>query len=389
MTRITAGMINNDVQQGIQNNGVRLDQIMSKLSSGKSIDQPSDDPVGTAKALNLHSLSSRYDQHYRNMQDGQAWIATAETALTTGNDVLQRANELGLQGANGTYGPVERANLNNEIRSLVDQVLSISATTLRGQYIFSGTQTAAPPYTLEHGSVAISTAADANGTSLSSIPSTVQLFDTNRTDSNTATGNPSAYDVLPGTIRIPGLAEDVDYTVDYRHGTMTFQTPAALAQAADAQGIQIDYDWIRRSEKDLSGTVVREVQDGQTVQVNVAPDAIFGARNETTIFDALVALMQGLHTNDQNQVQTSLAGIQDSLTRFVQAQTIAGSRENRIQASQDLNRQNALVATKETSEVEDVDYTKMVSDYQNRQTVYQAAIQVGAKVIQPSLVQFL
>ena len=389
MTRITAGMINNDVQQGIQDNGVHLDRTMAKLSSGKSIDQPSDDPVGTAKALNLHSLSARYDQHYRNMQDGQAWISTAETALTTGNDILQRANELGLQGANGTYGPVERANLNNEVRSLVDQILSISATTLRGQYIFSGTQTAAPPYTLEHGSDAILSAMDANGRSLSSVPSTVRLFDLDRTDSITGSGNPSAYDVLPGTVRIPGLAEDVDYKVDYRHGTMTFLTPAAVSQAATTQGIQIDFDWIRRSEKDLSGAVVREVQDGQTVQVNVPADAIFGARNETTIFDSLVAMMQGLHTNDQSQVQTSLSGIQDSLTRFVQAQTIAGSRENRLQASQDLNRQNALVATKETSEIEDVDYTKMVSDYQNRQTVYQAAIQVGAKVIQPSLVQFL
>jgi flagellar hook-associated protein 3 FlgL len=389
MTRITAGMINSDVQLGIQSNGVRLDQIMSQLSSGKSIDQPSDDPVGTAKALNLHSLSSRYDQHFRNMQDGQAWITTAETALTTGNDTLQRANELGLQGANGTYGPVERANLNNEVRSLVDQILSISATTLRGQYIFSGTQTGIPPYALEHGSDAILSTPNANGNSLTGVPSTVQLFDVNRTDSTTSTGNPSAYDMLPGTISIPGLSEEVDYTVDYRHGTMTFLTPQAVAQAATAQGIQVDYQWIRRSEKDLSGVVQREVQDGQTVQVNVSADTIFGAKNETTVFDSLIALMQGLHTDSQGQVQTSLSDIQDSLKRFVQAQTVAGSRENRLQASQDQNRQNALVATKETSQVEDIDYTKLVSDYQNRQTVYQASIQVGAKIIQPSLVQFL
>jgi flagellar hook-associated protein 3 FlgL len=389
MTRITAGMINDDVQVGIQTNGTQLDKLMTQLSDGRAITQPSDDPAGTAVDLRLRSTTSRLDQYYRNMQDGQAWITTADTALKSGNDALQRANELGIQGANGTYSAVERNDLNQEVRSVLDQMLSISNTSLHGMYVFSGTQTGIPPYSLQHGSDTITTVANANGTSLTAVPSTIQLFDTKLQDSSTATGNPAVKDAIPGTLSIAGLTEGTDYTVDYVKGTVTFLTAAATAQAASAQGIQVDYDWIRRTEKDISGSVDREVQPGNTIQVNVNADQAFGSTTQTSAFDSIIALMQGLHTNSQSQVQSSLSNVQASLTRLLQAQTVAGSRQNRMTSTSDQNRSDALVVTQQTSQIEEVDYTKVISEYQNRQTIYQASIQMGAKVIQPSLVNYL
>lgn len=389
MTRITATMINTDVQSGIQMNGVQLDDIMTQLSTGKAINQPSDDPVGTSKTLRLHSQTSRYDQYYRNMQDGAAWLSTADTALKNGNDVLQRANELGLQGANGTYSATERQYLRNEVRVLSDQMLSIASTSLKGEYIFSGTQTAAPPYSLASGTDTITAAPNANGQSLAAVPATLQLFDTTKSDSSTPTGNPSARDVLPGTVEIAGLTEGTDYTVDYRNGQVTFTTPAAATLATVGGGINVKFDWIRRSEQDLSGQVDREVQRGTVVPVNVAPDQAFGSKAQTSVFDSLIDLMDGLHTNNQTKIGTALPEVQSSLQRLLQAQTVAGSRENRLQATTDQNRSDALVVVQQTSEVESIDFTKLVSEYQNKQTVYEAAIRVGAQVIQPSLVKYL
>lgn len=389
MTRITATMINSDVQVGIQANGVRLDQIMSQIATGKSINQPSDDPVGTSKALRLHSQTSRYDQYYRNMQDGQAWLSTADTALKNGNDSLQRANELSIQGANGTYNSTQREYLRNEIRVLADQMLSVASTTLKGEYIFSGTQTDHPPFSLEHGTDSITNIANANGTSLVAVPATIRLRDTTKTDSGTATGNPAAYDILPGTLSIPGLTEGTDYKVDYRHGEVTFLTGAATALAAGT-GIKTEFDWIRKSEEDLSGQVLREVQQSTTIQVNVDPSTAFGdSGHGGTVFDSLVDIMQGLHTNDQAKIRGSMAGLDASLQQLLKAQTVAGSVSNRLQSTQDQNRSDALVVATQTSEVEEIDFTKVVSDYQNRQTVYDAAIRVGAKVIQNSLVNFI
>jgi len=388
MTRITQGMISSDVLAGLQANGTRLDQLMTQLSTGKAINQPSDDPVGVTRDLQLHSLTSRYDQYYRNMQDGDAWLSTADTAMRSGNNVLQSANELAIQGANGTYGAVQRADLNTQVRSLVDQMLSISNTTLRGQYVFSGTQTDTPPFSLAHGADTITGVADANGTGLTTVPATVQLFDTAQSGSNTTTGNPSAYDILPGTLQIAGLSEGTDYTVDYKNGAVTFNTPAATALAAGT-GIKVQYDWIQRSEKDMSGSVDRQMQPGSDVKVNVNADTAFGSKSQTNVFDSLIDLMQGLHTNDQSKIQSSMSEVQNSLTQLLQAQTTAGSKQNLLQSSESQNRSDALQVTNDTNTVESIDFTKVASEYQNLQTVYQAAIQVGAKIIQPSLVNFL
>jgi flagellar hook-associated protein 3 FlgL len=381
-------MISSDVVAGIQANGVRLDQIMTQLSTQKAINQPSDDPVGVTQDLQLHSLTSRYDQYYRNMQDGDAWLSTADTAMQSGNNVLQSANELAIQGANGTYSAVQRSDLNAQVRSLADQMLSIANTTLRGQYVFSGTQTGAPPFSLAHGADSITNVADANGTSLAAVPATVQLFDTAQKGSNTASGNPSAYDVLPGTVQIAGLSEGTDYTVDYKNGSVTFNTPAAATLAAGA-GIKVQYDWIQRSEKDMSGSVTRQTQPGSNVQVNINADTAFGSKSQTNVFDSLIDLMQGLHTNDQTKIQSSMPEVQNSLTQLLQAQTMAGSRQNLLQSSESQNRSDALQVTTDTNNVEAIDYTKVASEYQNLQTVYNSSLQVGAKIIQQSLVNFL
>jgi hypothetical protein len=106
MTRITQGMISNDVVSGIMANGTRLDQIMTQLSTGKAINQPSDDPVGVTQRppAAAPSRPRSTTSTTANMQDGDAWLSTADTAMQSGNNVLQSANELAIQGANGTYG---------------------------------------------------------------------------------------------------------------------------------------------------------------------------------------------------------------------------------------------------------------------------------------------
>jgi flagellar hook-associated protein 3 FlgL len=388
MTRVTYTTIPNNVQSGIQTNAAKLDDLMTKLSTGKMLNQPSDDSVGISKSLKLHSQSNRQDQYLRNLQDGQAWLATSETALKSGNDVLQRANELAIQGANDTYSATERQYLSGEVGVLADQMLSIASTTLKGDFIFSGTQTGTPPYSKQSGSDTILSTANPNGTLLNTVPTTVQLFDTSLKDSNTTTGNPGTKDILPGTLSIPGLTEGTDSKVEYKTGKVTFLTPAATTLAAGG-GIKASFDWIRRSEKDMTGTVDREVQKDTTLPVNVSPDTAFGSTSDTSVFDSLIDLMQGLHTNDATQVRASMPGVTGSLQRLLQAQTTAGSRANRVDLTQTQNQSDAASLQEQISVLEDVDFAKTISDYQTKQQVYQASIQVGAKIIQPSLVNFL
>jgi flagellar hook-associated protein 3 FlgL len=388
MTRITYGMINANVQRGIQANAQRVDQSMTQLSTGKSIRRPSDDPVGASMALQLRTQLSKNDQYFRNMEDGLGWLSTTETSMGTGNGALQRARELAIQGANDTYGAKERAYQRNEVRGVLEEIVSIANTNFKGDYIFSGTQTQVPPFSLEKGTDLVRNVLDANGRALAAVPATLQLFDVSRTDSTTASGNPAATLVVPGSLAVPGLTEGTDYVVDYTAGTISFQTPAAQALAAGV-GISMSFERVRRTELDLSGTVQREVQQDTITQINVNADQAFGTEAQGTAFSAIIGLMQGLHVNSGAEIRDSLQPLDDSLSRFLSAQTLAGSRTNKLQFTESQNRDDKVVLTAESSRIEDVDFAQVISEFQNRQQVYQASIQVGAKIIQPTLSDYL
>lgn len=387
MTRITFGMMNANVQTALQSNTQRLDDTMSKLSTGKMITRPSDDPVGTSSSLHLRTQLSKQEQYYRNIQDGQGWLSTTETAMSTGNDTFQRVRELAIQGANDTYSGVQRQYLNTEVRSLLEETVALANTTYKGEYIFSGTQTQAAPYALEECTDTITAAVDANGRSLAAVPSTLQLYDASRIDSNTASGNPVGKLIVPGSLSIPGLTEGTDYEVDYRRGMVTFTSAAAVTLAAGT-GISMSYEHIRKSELDMSGDIQREVQQGTTANVNVTPDVAFGSGDET-VFDSIIALMQGLHTNEKDEIQGAIQPVDDSMEGFLRAQTLVGSRSNRLEFTSSQNRTDNTALTEQSSIVEDVDYAKVISDYQNIMQIYQASIKVGSEIIQPTLADYL
>lgn len=387
MTRITFGMVNSNVQTALQDNTQRLNQTMTRLSTGKMITRPSDDPVGTSSALHLRTQLAKQNQYYRNIQDGQGWLSTTETAMSTGNDTFQRVRELAIQGANDTYSAVQRNYLCTEVRSLLDETVALANTSYKGDYIFSGTQTQVPPYSLEEGTSRLTSVVDANGQSLTAVPATVQIFDLSRTDSTTATGNPQVDLIVPGTLAINGLVEGTDYTVDYRRGSVTFQTAAATALAAGT-GIDLTFERIRKSDLDMSGDVKREVQQGTIADVNVSPDVAFGS-GDNTVFDSIIGLMQGLHTNSPTEVRASVDPVDKSMEGFLRAQTFVGSRVNRLEFTSDQNRTDKVALTEQSSRIEDVDYAEVISDYQNIMQIYQASIKVGSDIIQPTLADYL
>lgn len=387
MTRITFGMVNSNVQTALQDNTQRMNQTMTRLSTGKMITRPSDDPVGTSSALHLRTQLAKQNQYYRNIQDGQGWLSTTETAMSTGNDTFQRVRELAIQGANDTYSAVQRGYLCTEARSLLDETVALANTSYKGDYIFSGTQTQAPPYALEEGTGRITSVVDANGQALTAVPATVQIYDLSRTDSTTATGNPQVDMVVPGTLTINGLAEGTDYTVDYRRGTVTFQTATATALAAGT-GIDLTFERVRKSDLDMSGDVKREVQQGTIADVNVSPDIAFGT-GRNTVFDSIIGLMQGLHTNSPTEVRASIDPVDKSMEGFLRAQTFVGSRMNRLEFTSDQNRTDKVALTEQSSRIEDVDYAEVISDYQNIMQIYQASIKVGSEIIQPTLADYL
>jgi len=107
--RITTLMTSTATLRDLTQDVSQLSKLQQKLSSGKEITKPSDDPYGTSRALQLGGEIEGLQQFQRNVDDGTAWLNTADTALSKVSDVAQRARELLLQGSTDSASPQARA----------------------------------------------------------------------------------------------------------------------------------------------------------------------------------------------------------------------------------------------------------------------------------------
>jgi len=102
---------------------------MERLSSGLRINSAKDDAAGLAIADRMNAQIKGINVAVRNANDGISLAQTAEGALSTVTDVLQRMRELAVQAQNGSNGTTDRANLDTEYQQLSAEITRIAAQT--------------------------------------------------------------------------------------------------------------------------------------------------------------------------------------------------------------------------------------------------------------------
>ena len=100
-----------------------------KLSSGYQINRAGDDAAGLKISEKMRSQIRGLNRASKNAQDGVSLIQTAEGALNEAHSILQRMNELAVQGANDTNQGIDRDAINQELNALVEEIDRISETT--------------------------------------------------------------------------------------------------------------------------------------------------------------------------------------------------------------------------------------------------------------------
>ena len=100
-----------------------------KLSSGYRINRAGDDAAGLKISEKMRSQIRGLNKASDNAQDGVSLIQTAEGALNEAHSILQRMNELAVQGANDTNQSIDRDAINQELEALTTELDRISETT--------------------------------------------------------------------------------------------------------------------------------------------------------------------------------------------------------------------------------------------------------------------
>lgn len=144
--RITNKTIHNEVITNIQNSLQRLEENYMKLSTGKRINYPSDDPVGLVISMKLKNAIREGEQLKKNSETAAGMLNSSDDALNELTKVLHRLKDRAVQGGNETLPQESMVALADEVQQLREHLLHIANTSFEGRYIFAGQQTTKPAY---------------------------------------------------------------------------------------------------------------------------------------------------------------------------------------------------------------------------------------------------
>ncbi|MGX5609733.1 flagellin N-terminal helical domain-containing protein [Bacillus cereus] len=141
--RINTNTVSLNTQNLLRKSSQGLEKGMERLSSGKRINSASDDAAGLAIATRMDSKIRGMDVGIRNSNDGISAAQTAESALGSITNILQRMRDLAVQSSNGTNNTDDSAALDGEYTQLKDEIDHIAKnTSFNGVKLLDGTNAA-------------------------------------------------------------------------------------------------------------------------------------------------------------------------------------------------------------------------------------------------------
>lgn len=270
-------------QQTALSNAIARSQ--TQISTGKRIQAPSDDPVAAARISSIARSQANDTAFTSNLNLASALAARADTALASVGTALDRANELMVQGANGTLSDSDRATIALELRSIAQDIGSLKDTKdSRGGPLF-----------MSGGSLRIPVA---SGISVEAVGTREDVFESVPTASGPqdigaiVSAAADALSLSDPTARAAAVATSADnVTAAVAHIASARGAQGALGsridQLTDRQadsGLQLQEERSNLESTDVTATIAKLQSQQLTLQ---AAQAVFSRVNAGTLFDLL------------------------------------------------------------------------------------------------------
>ncbi|MFW5683667.1 MAG: flagellar hook-associated protein 3 [Spirochaetota bacterium] len=154
MQRISTNMPNDDMQYYARQREARLLNTQNQIASQNRIQELRDDPAAAAHATRHQSYLYRLKRYSENIEMAQLRHRESETYMQEAVGILQRARELAIQGAHGTYTQQDQQAMAGEINQLLNQLVEVAnAKGGDGAMLFAGDRTKTTPFRVIEGRV--------------------------------------------------------------------------------------------------------------------------------------------------------------------------------------------------------------------------------------------
>ena len=331
-------------------------QSLERLSSGYKINHSKDDAAGMAISEKMRTQIKGLDRASMNASDGISVIETAEGGMAEIHLMLQRMNELAVEGANDTFTQEDRDNIAKEVEALKQEINRISSDTqFNSTNLLDGDLQRRVYATVDNG------------------------------------GNTTLADGIRASY-ISNAVEAGNYKITMSGGVASlpadsgFSSSAILTQVenkvkvVDANGVEMNFTV--DMDNLPSGDITFEVWDIGTMPIQV------GA-NEGQIMDICVpevsveALnLDLLDCSSSDACSKSLTIIADAISRVSQFRAQMGAYENRLECSVRSLDGTAENMTAALSRIQDVDMAKEMTNYTQYNVMQQAGVSMVSQANQ-------
>ncbi|MBC3888628.1 flagellar hook-associated protein 3 [Acetobacterium paludosum] len=361
--RITYKMTTGNYNTNLNNLSTDLDKLNNQVATGRKFSSTSEDVSSAVKAYQVRRDLTKVEGYQNNIDSSQDFMDNSESTISGMQTSLLEATDKTLQGMNGTQSVDERKIIATQLRTIQSELLDTLNTKSSDTYIFGGSNTRTAPFTVTDGKLVY------NGEKVDGL-----------TDGSTVLKNLQS-DSLYVDI---GLGVSFDKTsgeVD-KNSVFSYSTP----------GIDLVGNGVSKTATtDASGNVLKDT-DGNIIY---ADDKVTIAGKSQTISNNVYDLL-GQIASEFESPSYSFDTMNTLYGKFQQATqnpslsvTKIGAKTNYLTAmTSRYEDQNYNLEKKQTA-VEGVDAASAYLEYSTQQVAYKAALQMGSKLIQQSVFDYM
>ncbi len=375
--------------------------LQTQISSGKRITTPGDDPVAAVEVMQINDRTNAAKQFDRNGALAEQRLTQVDDVLGGVSNMLQRVNDLLLQGRSEQLGNSDRDAIAKEIREQMDVLLDIGNTrNASGEFVFAGAKVGTRPFTADAlGNVTYNGDQTVRELALSETRSVAESFTGH--DAFFAVRNGNGVFVTGRNAANTGTAQISDNTLINGAAYVAHDYRIRFTSATT-------YDII----DDTAGSNVATNQtyvDGSAIGFNGMQVTVFGAaatgdeftvepsQNQSmfvTMGDIATVLETG-YANPTEQanfgfdIDRAIEAMNRSMEKVAELRSTTGARLNSISAQRDVNDQLNLTLQRLRSNLEDVDLVSAITSLTQQTTALEAAQQAFVKVQNLTLFDYI
>jgi flagellar hook-associated protein 3 len=387
--------IYNNVSFALQSHSEALARLQEQASTGACINRPSDDPSAAYRILGLDCQQRSLENYLDNLSEMIGTLQVSSTVLEDMIAVFAETKTRLTQIAGGIYGEESQERIAEEIDDALEQIVSLANTKHGGRYLFGGSDTTAPPFTVQradgqivsvtyHGSDTVLDVEVAAGLKSSAFYVGDAIF---RSDSraepiflgNTGAKGGTGTSSVRGDVWLTVTHDGSNYRLSIDDGASYVTVPAggdtnqAVTDSATGRVLYVD-----------------------STQINSTGLEMVRVPGTYDVFNTLISIRdllmneRGLTQSElQNLLNDASYSLEEVRNLLVQTNVSVGSRIEFLSNLSD-NLENRQYDTEsEKTRLQQADIAQIAIDLSRREVLYEMSLSIAGKLMSMSLLDFI